>query len=65
MKKILCLILCVVSFLFASANNDSINSEVLSYKDSLLFEQLQVFQEQLREPMYKLYPTQNMYVYFS
>lgn len=65
MKKILCLILCVVSFLFASANNDSINSEVLSYKDSLLFEQLQVFQEQLREPMYKLYPTQNMYTFLE
>ena len=65
MKRILCLILCFISFLFASANNDSISNEVLSHKDSLLFEQLQVFQEQLREPMYKLYPTQNMYTFLE
>lgn len=61
MKKIICLTLCVISFLFASANDDSINNEVLSHKDSLLFEQLQVFQTQLQEPIYKLYPTTNTY----
>lgn len=65
MKKLFCLVLCAMAFLFASANNDSIKNEVLSHKDSLLFEQLSVFQSQLREPIYKLYPTQNMYTFLE
>ena len=65
MKKIICLALCVISFLFASANDGSINNKVLSHKDSLLFEQLQVFQTQLQEPIYKLYPTTNTYIFLE
>lgn len=65
MKKIICLALCVISFLFASATNDSTTDEVLSQRDSLLFEQLSVFQKQLQEPIYKLYPTDNMYTFLE
>ena len=61
MKKTICLIFCVIVFLIASATNDTTNNLVLSQRDSLLFEQLSVFQSQLSEPIYKLYPTQNMY----
>lgn len=75
MKKMICLALCAMAFGLASATNDSTiidstainsaNKEVLSRRDSLLFEQLSVFQEQLREPIYKLYPTQNMYTFLE
>ena len=65
MKKMICLASLVMAFLFASATNDSINNQVLSQRDSLLFEQLSTFQIQLREPIYKLYPTQNMYTFLE
>ena len=75
MKKMICLALCAMAFWLASATNDSttidstaINSarqEVLSRRDSLLFEQLDKVQLQLREPIYKLYPTQNMYTFLE
>lgn len=75
MKKMICLALCAMAFWLASATNDSttidstaINSahqEVLSRRDSLLLEQLNRFQLQLREPIYKLYPTQNMYTFLE
>ena len=65
MKKMICLALFAIAFLFASATNDSTSTVVLSQRDSLLFEQLIVFQDQLREPIYKLYPTQNMYTFLE
>lgn len=65
MKKMICLALIAMVFLFASATNDSTSTVVLSQRDSLLFEQLIVFQDQLREPIYKLYPTQNMYTFLE
>jgi hypothetical protein len=75
MKKIICLALCAMAFCLASATNDSTtidsttinsaNQEVLSRRDSLLFEQLDKVQLQLREPIYKLYPTQNMYTFLE
>jgi hypothetical protein len=75
MKKIICLALCAMVFCLASATNDSTtidstainsaNQEVLSRRDSLLFEQLDKVQLQLREPIYKLYPTQNMYTFLE
>ena len=75
MKKMIGLALCAMAFWLASATNDSttidstaINSarqEVLSRRDSLLFEQLDKVQLQLREPIYKLYPTQNMYTFLE
>ncbi len=65
MKKMICLALFAIAFLFASATNDSTSTVALSQRDSLLFEQLIVFQDQLREPIYKLYPTQNMYTFLE
>ena len=65
MKKMICLALFAIAFLFTSATNDSTSTVVLSQRDSLLFEQLIVFQDQLREPIYKLYPTQNMYTFLE
>ena len=65
MKKMICLALFAIAFLFASTTNDSTSTMVLSQRDSLLFEQLIVFQDQLREPIYKLYPTQNMYTFLE
>jgi hypothetical protein len=75
MKKIICLALCAMVFCLASATNDSTtidstainsaNQEVLSRRDSLLFEQLDKVQLQLREPIYKFYPTQNMYTFLE
>ena len=65
MKKMICLALFAIAFLFASATNNSTSTVVLSQRDSLLFEQLIVFQDQLREPIYKLYPTQNMYTFLE
>ena len=64
------LIICVIIFL--SAWNSSYaqsptpkDSLVLSSKDALLFEYLDIYRSQLREPAYELYPTQNIWIFLK
>lgn len=64
MKRFIYFAMCVITLSFTSCNNGKTNSE-LSFKDSLLFEQLNVFQQQLCDDMYKLYPTQNMWTFLK
>ena len=62
MKNIVIIILC--SLILASCANRRSSAE-LSHKDSLLFEQLNIFQRQLREETFKLYPTKNMWTFLE
>lgn len=53
MKRLIYLTLCLFTLSLTSCNN------------SRLFEQLGVFQKQLREETYKLYPTENMWTFLE
>lgn len=65
MKNFAFLLLCSCTLLFTSCNNHGSGSKELSHKDSLLFEQLKVFQDQLRESPFKLYATKNIYTFLE
>jgi hypothetical protein len=57
MKKIICLALCVIAF--------SLTSCVDKKRDKQLFDQLYIFQEQLRDDVFELYPTKNMWTFLK
>lgn len=56
--------MCSLLLALTSCSTRSTNHE-LSHKDSLLFEQLNIFQRQLREETFKLYPTKNMWTFLE
>lgn len=67
MKKI-GLILSLLGIFCSSAFTqkvDSITVNKLTAKDSLIFEYLDEYHVQLREPKYKLYPTTNMWTFLK
>ena len=64
MKKITFVFLCLLVLAGISCNNRNASNN-LSRKDSLLFKQLNVFQRQLRDDIFKLYPTQNMWTFLE
>jgi hypothetical protein len=57
MKKIICLVLCIIAF--------SLTSCVDKKRDKQLFEQLYTFQEQLCDDVFELYPTKNMWTFLK
>lgn len=65
MKKALFSLLCLLALLSISCNNDGRGGNELSHKDSLLLNQLRVFQDQLRDDPFKLYPTKNIYTFLE
>lgn len=65
MKRFVIIAMCILAFVSISCNNRGKANSELSHKDSLLLEQLQVFQSQLREAQFKLYSTKNMYTYLE
>lgn len=59
-KLILCIAVSLISILSMEAQNFMPKDSVaLSSKDSLIVGYLDIFRNQLREPAYELYPTQN------
>lgn len=65
MKKILLFIICAISLLLSSCNYKGGAENELSHRDSLLFNQLNIFQSQLREDQFKLYRTKNIYTFLE
>ena len=57
-------ILLICMLVLVSCNNKNTSND-LSHKDSLLFKQLNIFQRQLRDDIFKLYPTQNMWTFLE
>lgn len=64
MKKSLCIIVCSLASIFASAQSN-ITKDTRTHRDSLLFEHLQIFRRQLRDPVFRLYPTENMHTFLE
>jgi hypothetical protein len=64
MKNTIYIILSFFVLVIVSCNNKN-TSNNLSQKDSLLFKQLNIFQRQLREETFKLYPTKNMWTFLE
>jgi hypothetical protein len=65
MKRLFIIAMSIMAFVSISCNNNGKASSELSHKDSLLLEQLQVFQSQLRDEPFKLYYTKNMYTFLE
>lgn len=64
MKKLVYFVLCLFSLVLLSCGSDKTSKE-LSHKAGLILEQLQSFQEQSRNDVYKLYPTKNMWTFLE
>ena len=64
MRRVLVLLaaLCAISLSDNAQQNDSL---FLTPKDSLLFRYLDAYHSQLREPRYKLFPTQNNWTFLK
>lgn len=62
MKKLLTLLLFVFACCFVDAQNIS---PKLTTADTLYLQYLDIFREQLMEPRYKLYPTQNNWTFLK
>ena len=65
MKKIVGLFFAILLSSVAIAQEQQKRQEIMSEKDSLLFQYLDVYIEQLREPCFKLYPTDNMWTFLK
>lgn len=67
MKKYLfLLIIAFLSIASAFAQTSSKNTEtILTPKDSLMLEYLDIYVNQLREPQFKLYPTENIWTFLK
>ena len=68
MKRFIYLALCIIALSATSSCNNEYNESVRreqEMKDSLLFDRLDVFQRQLREEAFKLYPTKNMWTFLK
>ena len=63
MKRIL--VILVALFAIGFSANAQTKEETLTPKDSLLFNYLQSYHNQLREPRYRLFPTQNIYTFLK
>ena len=65
MKRFIIVAMCIMAFVSMSCNNNGKASSELSHKDSLLLEQLRIFQSQLRDDIFKLYSTKNLYTFLE
>lgn len=66
MKRAILLLICLSNGLFASAQNfNAQDSVAYNKRDSLLFNYLDVYVDQLREPQYELYPTENNWTFLK
>ncbi len=65
MKRLFTLVAICLLSAGAFAQTEVKNNEKLSAKDSLIFQYLDAYIEQLREPCYKLYPTDNMWTFLK
>ncbi len=65
MKKIVTLFFTILLSSAVIAQKPQNKQEVISSKDSIIFQYLDTYIEQLREPCYKLYPTDNMWTFLK
>ena len=65
MKKIIGLFFAVLFSAGLYAQEKQISQDSMSLKDSLLFQYLDAYIDQLREPCYKLYPTDNAWTFLK
>ena len=70
MKRLLALLVALFTICISVNAQDATQTEksdtlIMSQKDSLLFKYLDSYHNQLREPRYKLFPTQNMWTFLK
>ena len=65
MKKIIGLLFAVLFSAGLYAQIEQVSQDSMSPKDSLLFQYLDAYIDQLREPCYELYPTDNMWTFLK
>ena len=65
MKKIIGLLFAVLFSAGLYAQIEQVSQDSMSPKDSLLFDYLETYRRQLREPCYELYPTENMWTFLK
>lgn len=67
MKRIIiCILIACAAWANSSAQTTTPKDTLaLSPKDSLLFNYLDIYRSQLREPAYELYPTQNIWIFLK
>ena len=63
-KLLLSVIVCFLSVI-TFAQEEQQTKEVMSKKDSVLFDYLEIYSSQLREPCYALFPTDNMWTFLK
>ena len=65
MKRLFALVaLCLISA-FAFAQTEKQKKEIFTIKDSMMFEYFDAYLQQLREPCFELYPTDNMWTFIK
>ncbi len=65
MKKIIGLFFAVLFSAGLYAQIEQASQDSMYTKDSLLFQYLETYRRQLREPCYELYPTENMWTFLK
>ncbi|MEE0948730.1 MAG: hypothetical protein U0L53_08430 [Bacteroidales bacterium] len=65
MKKIIGLLFAVLFSAGLYAQIEQASQDSMYTKDSLLFQYLETYRRQLREPCYELYPTENMWTFLK
>jgi len=65
MKRILVILVALLAIGFSANAQSKTKEETLTPKDSLLFNYLKSYHNQLREPRYRLFPTQNTWTFLK
>ena len=65
MKKAVLFALCIVALLSASCKEKESENKELTYKENLMFNKLDAIQKQLKDDVYELYPTKNMWTFLK
>lgn len=64
MKKLLYLALCIIPLLLSACKGE-VDEKELTYKENLMFNKLDALQKHVKEDIYELYPTKNMWTFLK